>query len=211
MIRRALDLSPGAADAHSNYSETMRDSGQMEKAVEAARKSIELGPRVMRIREVLLQNLYFNRQWDAVLQEAKALLELEPGAAYAWYWIAFANNWKGNREDALDASRKAVEIGGDAPYLTSGLAFAYAMAGEAESARAMLETAEQEGWPLVEIGLVYAWLPDLDKAFEYMQRALDERPTALMYLNTDPAADPMREDPRWQDLQQQLQQPTDHT
>ena len=211
VIRRALDLSPGAADVHSNYSETMRDSGQMAKAVEAARKSIELGPRVMRIREVLLQNLYFDRQWDAVLQEAKELLELESGAAYAWYWIAFANNWMGNSEVALDASRKAVEIGGDVPYLASGLAFAYAMAGESESAQRMLETAEQEGWPLVEIGLVYAWLPDLDKAFEYMQRALDERPTALMYLNTDPAADPMREDPRWQGLQQQLQQPSDHT
>lgn len=211
VIRRALDLSPGAADAHSNYSETMRDSGQMEKAVDAARKSIELGPRVMRIREVLLQNLYFDRQWDAVLQEAKELLELEPGAAYAWYWIAFAHNWMGNRDDALDASRRAVEIGGDAPYLASGLAFAYAMAGEAESARDTLATAEQEGWPLVEIGLVYAWLPDLDKAFEYMQRALDERPTALMYLNTDPAADPMREDPRWYDLQQRLEQPRDHT
>ena len=211
VIRRALDLSPGAADAHSNYSETMRDSGQMEKAVDAARKSIELGPRVMRIREVLLQNLYFDRQWDAVLQEAKELLELEPGAAYAWYWIAFAHNWMGNRDDALDASRRAVEIGGDAPYLASGLAFAYAMAGEAESARDTLATAEQEGWPLVEIGLVYAWLPDLEKAFEYMQRALDERPTALMYLNTDPAADPMREDPRWYDLQQRLEQPRDHT
>ena len=211
VIRRALDLSPGAADAYSNYSETMRDTGQMVKAVDAARKSIELGPRVMRIREVLLQNLYFDRQWDAVLQEGKELLELEPGAAYAWYWIAFAHNWLGDRDVALEASRKALEIGGDAPYLASGLAFAYAMAGESESALRMLETAEQEGWPLVEVGLVYAWLPDLDKAFEYMQRALDERPTALMYLNTDPAADPMREDPRWQDLQQQLQQPSDHT
>ena len=97
------------------------------------------------------------------------------------------------------------------PYLASGLAFAYAMAGESESAQRMLETAEQEGWPLVEIGLVYAWLPDLDKAFEFMERALDERPTALMYLNTDPAADPMREDSRWRDLQQKLQQPSDHT
>ena len=210
VIRRALDLSPGAADAHSNYSETMRDSGQMQKAVEAARKSIELGPRVMRIREVLLQNLYFDRQWDAVLQEAKELLELEPGAAYAWYWIAFAHNWLGDRDVALEASRKAVEIGGDAPYLASGLAFAYAMAGESESAQRMLETAEQEGWPLVEIGLVYAWLPDLDKAFDYMERALDERPTALMYLSTDPAADPMRKDPRWLGLQQRLEQPTDY-
>lgn len=206
VILQALALSPGAADAHSNYSETLRDSGQMEKAVKAARKSVELGPRVMRIREVLLQNLYFDRQWDAVLQEATKMLKLEPGAAYAWYWIAFAHSWLGDRDVALEASRKAIELGGDAPYLASGIAFAYAMAGESASARGMLETAEQEGWPLVEIGLVYAWLPDLDKAFEYMERALQERPTALQYLNTDPSADPMREDPRWHSLQQRLEQ-----
>jgi len=208
-ILQALGLSPGAADGYSNYSETLRDSGELEKAVEAARKSVELGPRVMRIREVLIQNLYFNRQWHAVLQEAQEMLELEPGAAYAWYWISFAHSWLGNKDTALKASRKALEIGGDTPYLASGLAFVYAMAGAHEPAREMLDMAEQDGWPLVEIGLAYAWLPDLDKAFDYMERALDERPTALMYLNTDPAADPMREDPRWQSLQQRLLKPAE--
>jgi len=211
VILRALGLSPGAADAHSNYSETLRDTGQLDKAVAAARKSVELGPRVMRIREVLLQNLYFDRQWDAVIQEATEMLELEPGTAFAWYWIAFSQNWMGNSELALEASQKAVQLGGDVPYLASGLAFAYAMAGEPASARGMLDTAEQDGWPLVEIGLVYAWLPDLDKAFEYMERAFVERPTALMYLSTDPAADPMRKDPRWHTLQQQLEQSTDRS
>jgi len=208
-ILQALGLSPGAADGYSNYSETLRDSGELEKAVEAARKSVELGPRVMRIREVLIQNLYFNRQWHAVLQEAQEMLELEPGAAYAWYWISFAHSWLGNKDTALKASRKALEIGGDTPYLASGLAFVYAMAGAHEPAREMLDMAEEDGWPLVEIGLVYAWLPDLDKAFDYMERALNERPTALMYLNTDPAADPMREDPRWQSLQQRLLKPAE--
>ena len=139
------------------------------------------------------------------------MLELEPGTAFAWYWIAFSQNWMGNSELALEASQKAVQLGGDVPYLASGLAFAYAMAGEPASARGMLDTAEQDGWPLVEIGLVYAWLPDLDKAFEYMERAFVERPTALMYLSTDPAADPMRKDPRWHTLQQQLEQSTDRS
>jgi len=193
---KGLALSPGNAGGHSYYSDMLRDSGQLDIAVREARKSVELDPRVMRIREMLLQNLYFNRQWQEVLQEANEMLELEPDSAFTWYWIGLAQNWLGNNEAALAASRRSLGLGGEVPYLASGLAFNYALAGEAELARDMLRTAEEDGWPLVEVGLVYAWLPDLDKAFEYMQRALEERPTALMYLNSDPGADPMRNDPR---------------
>lgn len=206
---KGLALSPGDAGGHSRYSDTLRDSGQLEKAVQAARTSVELDPRVMRIREVLLQNLYFNRQWEAVLGEANEMLELEPDSAFAWYWIGMTQAWRGNTDAALAASRKAIELGGEAPYLVSGLAFSYALVGESELAGAMLESAEEDGWPLVEIGLVYAWLPDMDKAFEFMERALEERPSALMYLNTDPGADPMRKDSRWQRLQERLEQPAD--
>ncbi len=163
----------------------------------------------MRNRTILQQNLYFNRQFESVLVEADEMLELDPDTPYAWYWKGLAHAWLGDSSEALAAARRAVELGGDAPYVTSGLAFTHAVIGDAGQARDMLENAEQEGWPLVEIGLVYAWLPDLDRAFEYIDRAVQERPTALMYLNTDPGADPMRGDPRWAELQRRLAQPID--
>jgi TolB-like protein/Flp pilus assembly protein TadD len=208
-MQKGLGLSPGSAGGHSNYAAMLRDSGQLEKSVREARISVELDPRVMRTREVLLQNLYFNHQWEALLKEADEMLQLDPDSAYTLYWTGLAQTWLGNTEAGLAASKKAVELGGNAPYLVSGLAYNYAMAGEAELASYMLMTAEEDGWPLVEIGLVYAWLPDLDIAFNYMERAMEERPSALMYLNTDPGADPMRKDPRWKRLQQRLEQPAE--
>ena len=209
-LQRALELSPGSASAHTIYSELLRDVGEFQASVKAARRSIELGPRAMRNRDILLQNLYFGRKFENVIAEADAMLELESDAAYALYWKGMANAWLGNAEEAIAASSKAIDVGGNAPYLDSGLAFTYARIGETMLASEMLATAEEDGWPLVEIGLVYAWLPDLDKAFEFINRALDERPTALMYLSTDPAADPLREDPRWAKLDKELQRPTDN-
>jgi len=45
---------------------------------------------------------------------------------------------------------------------------------------------------------IYADLGDKDKAFEWLEKGYDER--FLAYIKTDPAYDPLRSDPRFQDL-----------
>lgn len=199
-FRRGLALSPGSADGHSRYGDVLRDAGRFEASMRESRRAIELDPRMVRIRESLLQNLYFGRQWDAVLAEAAQVLEMEPDSAEAWYWIAFANNWKGNYDAAIQAALKAVELDSETPYLRSGVAYHYALAGRADEAHALLANPDSETWPLPEVGLVYGALGDLDRAFENMNRALDEQPHGLYYLAADPAADPLRADPRWEGL-----------
>jgi TolB-like protein/Flp pilus assembly protein TadD len=201
---RGLDLSPGSADGHSRYGDVLRDAGRFEESVRESRRAIELDPRMLRIRESLLQNLYFSRDWDGVLEEAQQVLEMEPDSAEAWYWIAFAQNWKRNYEPAIEAAQRAVELDSGTPYLRAGLAYHYALAGQAAEARALLADPDAETWPLPEVGLVYGALGDIDRAFDYMYRALDEQPHSLYYLASDPAADPLRADPRWTSLMERL-------
>jgi TolB-like protein/Flp pilus assembly protein TadD len=201
---RGLDLSPGSADGHSRYGDVLRDAGRFEESVRESRRAIELDPRMLRIRESLLQNLYFSRDWDGVLDEAYRVLEMEPDSAEAWYWIAFAQNWKRNYEPAIEAAQRAVELDSGTPYLRAGLAYHYALAGQAAEARALLADPDAETWPLPEVGLVYGALGDIDRAFDYMYRALDEQPHSLYYLASDPAADPLRADPRWTSLMGRL-------
>ena len=76
--------------------------------------------------------------------------------------------------------------------------------GQSDKAREMVTSPDALDWPLPEIGLVYGELGELDTAFEYMNRAIDEQPYGLFYLAVDPAADPLRGDPRWQDLVSRL-------
>jgi tetratricopeptide (TPR) repeat protein len=164
------------------------------------RRAVELDPHLMRIRESLLQNIYFGRDFDSVLEEAAAVLELEPGAAGAWYWTSLAHALKGEFNKAVEAMLKASELDPGNPYYGIGMAFVYAMDGRREEALEILGEAENKGYSLVEIGLVYGAMGDMDPAFNYMDRALEETPAALYYIAADPGADPMREDPRWQQL-----------
>jgi TolB-like protein/Flp pilus assembly protein TadD len=197
---KAIQLSPGSADAHGRYSDLLRDAQRFEESMVEIRRAVELDPHLMRIRESLLQNIYFGRDFDAVLEEAAAVLELEPGAAGAWYWTSLAHALKGEFNKAVEAMLKASELDPGNPYYGIGLAFVYAMDGRREETLEILWEAENKGYSLVEIGLVYGAMGDMDPAFNYMDRALEETPAALYYIAADPGADPMREDPRWQQL-----------
>ncbi len=201
---KGLMLSPGSADGHSRYGDLLRDSGQVKESVLESRRAIELDPRMVRIRVSLLQNLYFNRDWDGVLEQANQVLQLEPDTAEAWYWIGLASCWTRDFPTAIDAVNRAFELDPDTPYLRAGRAYPDALSGNHAPAREMLSGAEADGWPLPEIGLLYGWVGDMDAAYDYMYRALQERPSALHYLATDPTADAMRKDPRWAELMQAL-------
>ncbi len=51
---------------------------------------------------------------------------------------------------------------------------------------------------------MYGELGDLDRAFEYLDRAYAEDPGSLTSFRADPAADPLRQDPRFDELMKKL-------
>jgi TolB-like protein/Flp pilus assembly protein TadD len=199
-LLKAIALSPGSADAHSRYSDLLRDANRLDESVSEIRRAVELDPHLMRIRESLLQNIYFSRDYDTTLYEAYALLELEPGAAGAWYWISLAYAQKGESTRAEEAMLKAIELDPGNSYYDIGLGYLYALSGYRDKVEEILDNAEQKGYSLVEIGLVYGAMGELDLAFETMDQALEDTPAALYYIASDPAADPLRADPRWEDF-----------
>ena len=203
-FKRGLQLSPGSANGYSRYGDVLRDAGRFEESVSQSRKGVELDPRMIRTRVALLQNLYFSRAWDEVIEEARKTLQIEDDTAEAWYWIALASAWNGEHDEAAAAARKAVTLDPDTPFTHAGLAYVHSMAGRDEEALEMLKKAESQGWPDTEVGLVYAWLGDLDEAFAHLDLAYEERPSGLHYIATDPGADPLRSDPRWPEFLERL-------
>jgi len=203
-FQKALALSPNNADAHGRYSDLLRDARRFDESVREIRRAVELDPYLLRIRESLLQNVYFSRDFATVEAEAKKLLELEPNAANTWYWLSLAQTMQGGHSEAEQSMLKAIEYDPGNPYYDVGLAFAYALAGRDKEALQILEQAEDKRFSLVEIALVHGVLGDMDRAFAYLDRAFEESPASLYYIAADPGADAMREDPRWQELLQRL-------
>ncbi len=80
------------------------------------------------------------------------------------------------------------------------LAQTYAGAGRREDALRILE--EVRGSALYPLGVAYvsAALGEADAAFEWLEKAYERRSLELTWIRVTPIFDPLRSDPRFQDL-----------
>ena len=104
----------------------------------------------------------------------------------------------GRNDEAVAAFLKAYDLDPSNPGNATALAWAWARAGERDSALAVLEGVPEEGPNLKEIAIVYGALGDLDTAFEYVDRVVNESPVSMQQFESDPTADPLKSDPRYQ-------------
>jgi hypothetical protein len=90
------------------------------------------------------------------------------------------------------------------PRLIGALLWAYAHAGRRPDALRLLgelKTRQQTGYvPAGAFVTAYAGLGNNDEAFAWFERAYKEQSNILIYLKVFPPYDPLRGDPRFQDL-----------
>jgi len=97
---------------------------------------------------------------------------------------------------------------GDAPWLCSEEAYVYGRTGQADRARAAL--AKLEEWnrrqPVDAAAFVapYIALGDKDRAFFWLEKAYAQHSNAMTWLKVGPMFDPLRSDPRFQDLMRRV-------
>jgi hypothetical protein len=93
------------------------------------------------------------------------------------------------------------------PLLLGTLAHAYARAGGRGAALKLIDElgrierdAADEYVPSFGVIWAYAGLADNDHAFARLQKAYEEGSDRMIWLNVDPLLDPLRSDPRFDDL-----------
>jgi Flp pilus assembly protein TadD len=94
------------------------------------------------------------------------------------------------------------------PALLALLGHLYAVTGQKTAAREIISQLQEMSGskyvPSVYVALIYIGLGDKDKAFAWLDKAYEERCDYLVYLPTDPMADPLRSDPRFASLLERL-------
>jgi hypothetical protein len=86
----------------------------------------------------------------------------------------------------------------------AALGYAYAISHQDGEARKILQqltersqqTYVQPTW----VAVIHIGLGEKDQAFDWLQKALQDRSAWLVYLKVDPFFDPLRSDPRFIDL-----------
>jgi TolB-like protein/DNA-binding winged helix-turn-helix (wHTH) protein/Tfp pilus assembly protein PilF len=200
--RRAIQLDPNYATAHHWYAEYLAYQGRFDEAFAEIERARQLDPLSLIIATDNGAILYFSRQYDRAIKQFRSVLDMEPNFPRA-HLLVFAYVQKGLFADAL-ADIEKWRRSDDAPGIWSIQAYVYGRSGEQAEARRALEKLQQlnrrQQMDPAAIALAYVGMDNKDDAFAWLQKAYSEHSNALTALKVDPIYDPLRSDPRFQEL-----------
>ena len=204
-FRRAIELSPGSADAYDLFGRLCAGIGRHDEAIALLLRAQELDPLAHRVD--LATALLRAGRLDEGLQRAEAASELEPfdraRATLAWAYIL-----SGRMADGLvELERSVAASPGNTMWLAQ-LGEAYAMAGDVTKAREVLRTLEARtklGYVCpYHFAYVYTGLGDAERALDWLERAIAERAGAAYGIKGSFLLAPLRTHPRFSVLMKGL-------
>ena len=201
--RRALDLNPNDAAAHDGFSDWLLCHGRMEEALAWARRARDLDP-LGTSGHTIGWTLFNARRYDEAIREFRDVLALRPDDRLPLWPLGWALICNHQAEEAIPELEKAVSLTDSSPGVISALIWAYARAGRRADALPLLgelKKRQQTGYvPAGAFVNAYLGLGDNDEAFAWFERAYEEQSNILIYIKVFPLFDPLRGDPRFQDL-----------
>lgn len=109
-------------------------------------------------------------------------------------------------KESIAEFEKALVISPGNTFGLSSLGYAYAVTGRKAEALKVLdqlnEISKHKYVPALQMALIYTGLGEKDKAFEWLEKAYEAR--SIRLFKAVPAFDPLRSDPRFQDLLQHM-------
>jgi TolB-like protein/DNA-binding winged helix-turn-helix (wHTH) protein/Tfp pilus assembly protein PilF len=201
--RRAIQLDPNYATAHQWYAEYLTWLGRFDEAFRENERARQLDPLSLIIATDYGASLYFSRNYDRAIEQFRAVLEMEPSFHRA-HMVVFAYAEKGMFAEALDDIEKWRRFD-DTPHLWAAQAYVYDRSGQQEQACHALKKFEEwnrrrQSRPTADIVMAYAAVNRKDEAFAWLQNLSLEHSNALNTIKVEPGFDPLRSDPRFQDL-----------
>ncbi len=202
--RRAIELNPGYATGHSWRSDFLTSLGRFDEAIEASLRAVALDPLSGIVVTSLGDCYYYARRYDEAVVRYREAMEIDPGFQLARFNLGRVFEEQGLFDEALAEFTIAVRAVGQDPEASTALGHGYAMAGQTERAEAIARRLEELWWEgrgaPYPIATIYAALGRLDEAFQWLERAFEERDRMIGMLRVHPRLDPLRGDPRFEDL-----------
>jgi serine/threonine protein kinase/TolB-like protein len=207
----ALRLDPVSGQARQWYSVYLAGMGRFDEAIEQTRRSQELDPTSLIIQSHFGFVYYFARRYDDAIAASQQTLKLDPGFFAARRYLGLAYAQTGKLREALAEFEGAIAASGDSIVLKSEHGHTLALAGQGVEARRLAEELQQLSRTryvsAYHVALIYAGLREKERAFEWLDRAVEERAEWLSYLSVDPRLDPLRSDSRFSELKRRLRLP----
>jgi tetratricopeptide (TPR) repeat protein len=205
---RAIELRPGYATAHQYYAYYLTSMGDLNQAIAERKLAVSIDPRSPLLNTALGEEFFHARQFKESIEPDQKALSLDPNYAVAVINLGRAYEQQRMYPEALHAYKSILAFAPKDPALLALLGHLYAVSGQRAAAHKIIMQLQQIGndryVPSLYVAMVYTGLGDKDEAFAWLDKAYAERSEYLVYLPTEPIADPLRSDPRFPALLQRL-------
>lgn len=172
-LRRAIQLDPRCALAHSRYGFHLEAAGRIEESRAQLALARHLDP------EGLPSD-----------DDAAAATDANPDLAWAHFVLGMSHLRKGRIAQAIAELEKGAIVSGRTPYMLAALGCGYGMAGRRTDARKVLhelnQLAERRYVSPFDRAMVYSGLGEKEHAFECLEESYKERAPRLTRLKAEP-------------------------
>jgi TolB-like protein/DNA-binding winged helix-turn-helix (wHTH) protein/Flp pilus assembly protein TadD len=199
--RRAIELDPQYATAHQWYAECLSFQGRFAEALSESERARQLDPLSLIIATDQGAILYYSRQYDRAIDQFHVVIAMEPNFARA-HMVTLPYVEKGMFQEALADTQSSQS---NDTRAEESQAYIYARSGDMLKAERALATAK---WnrarrpDALNLTVVQAYVAmgKKEEAISVLQTAYREHSNLVTSLKVDPAFDPLRGDPRFQEL-----------
>jgi TolB-like protein/DNA-binding winged helix-turn-helix (wHTH) protein/Flp pilus assembly protein TadD len=201
---RAIALAPSYSCAHEDRAVYLSFLGRRAEALAEITRSRELdpGPSSTMAESAAYYQL---RDYQSLVEASRRGVVSSPTEWTEHYNLGIGYEGTGKLLEAISEYQKAIEISNGDHDAAASLAHAFAAIGRRAEAEKILHDFERKSKsayvsPYM-IATIYAGLGDKDKAFEFLERAYQERSLDISWhIKADLRIDNLRSDPRFQDL-----------
>jgi TolB-like protein/DNA-binding winged helix-turn-helix (wHTH) protein len=200
--RRAIQLDPQYATAHQWYAECLSFQGRFPEALEESERARQLDPLSLIIATDHAVILYFARQYDRAIEQFRAVLAMEPNFGRA-HMVVYVYVEKGMCPEAL-AETSRWRNADDSPRWEMK-AYVYGRCGkqqQAERAFAQWKRGSADAPAVGPFVLLHAYIATgrKEEALALIEKSYREHSNLVTTLKVEPALDPLRGAPRFQEL-----------
>jgi TolB-like protein/DNA-binding winged helix-turn-helix (wHTH) protein/Flp pilus assembly protein TadD len=208
--RRAIELNPNYATAHQWYAELLMWRGRFDEALRESEYARTLDPFSLIIAADHGSIFYFSRQYDRAIDQFQSVREMDPNFPRA-HLVVDAYAQKGLLADALANLEEWRRTAGEGPEtwsMWSKFAYVYGRLGQKDKARIELKKLEavNRTQQIDPAALIQANIGagNNQAALDWLEKAYAQHSNVLTTIKVEPAYDPLRGDPRFQELLQRV-------
>ncbi|MDT8069459.1 MAG: winged helix-turn-helix domain-containing protein [Terriglobia bacterium] len=198
----ALRLDPNSPVVLTRYavSELMPD-GRLKEAIETLRRALEFDPLSVWARLWLGITLTLNREFERAVEQGRILLEIDPSSGQGNFVVGVAARYLNRCDEAISSLRRAADLTCDAPMMLGWLGLTFTSCGHSNEAREVLRRLHEKATTGYVPPTCFAWihlgLRQINTAFQWLDRAVDECDQLIMPIKSYGFLDPIRSDPRF--------------